>query len=389
MNQRKRIFGGGIAILAIFVLLTTTVMPSFAEEAPPEDSATIVEEVLDEENSDINNTDDPEIIEPQEEVNEPQQKDEPENIPEKAESSDTKEDDTEKLEDISTTLFAEVGDKLKYETSLSSGGETRIFKIKNQPNFKGTCGQLNVDASSGGTGTIQRKVSNTSRLAKMVYYFDIKKGWYSAPKMNQSVYGYLDGIPSDTAWTYGKFIMSMCQIATDGKSTWIDKWGGASGTASIFADWYSDYDVSDITVPNSFKMYYLTDGSNQPFYIWEVAEEGSLKISKAVEGSTNPTFTFNITVEGAKGTYSDVTFNSSGKATITLSGGQSKTIEGLPADASYTVTEASMSGWHIKSNTGTSGTIPADSTVTASFTNERDKGYIKLKKESAIPGITN
>ena len=57
--------------------------------------------------------------------------------------------------------------------------------------------------------------------------------------------------------------------------------------------------------------------------------------------------------------------------TISLAGGESITITGLPAGTQYTVTEADYSGaGYTSTSTGAAGTISADTLQTASFTND-------------------
>lgn len=68
-----------------------------------------------------------------------------------------------------------------------------------------------------------------------------------------------------------------------------------------------------------------------------------------------------------------LTFNSDGKATISLKHGQKITIEGIPANATYTVTEDEADGYVTAPDGGTiRGEIEANKTATAAFTNTRD-----------------
>lgn len=108
---------------------------------------------------------------------------------------------------------------------------------------------------------------------------------------------------------------------------------------------------------------------------------GSLTISKAIAGNAaDPTkeFTFTLRLTGADGTYPYIgsgvpggTIQNGG--TFQLAGGQSVTILGLPAGAGYQVTEADYSadGYSVSSS-GTAGTITADITTNASFTNTKN-----------------
>lgn len=66
-----------------------------------------------------------------------------------------------------------------------------------------------------------------------------------------------------------------------------------------------------------------------------------------------------------------LTFNSDGKATISLKHGQKITIEGIPANVTYTVTEEKDDGY-VTTSVDDKGTIQDNNTATAAFTNTRD-----------------
>lgn len=110
-----------------------------------------------------------------------------------------------------------------------------------------------------------------------------------------------------------------------------------------------------------------------------VPETGSLSISKVIEGSIAATteFDFRVTVTGASGSYhatlngtatNDVVFSDAGVATVTLKGGETLKISGLPAGVSYTVTETTT-GYDVTYENAT-GKIVKDETVTCKVTNE-------------------
>lgn len=75
---------------------------------------------------------------------------------------------------------------------------------------------------------------------------------------------------------------------------------------------------------------------------------GSLTISKTVSGAAankNEEFTFQLSCDDLKGqSFGDVTFNDTGVATISLSDGQKKDIQGIPADVIIAVQEIKLSG---------------------------------------------
>ena len=76
-----------------------------------------------------------------------------------------------------------------------------------------------------------------------------------------------------------------------------------------------------------------------------------------------------------------------GVATITLKGGESKTIEGLPNGTEYTVTEADYSadGYENSNPNGYTGTIDENTPAVAAFTNTRNT-YGKLTVSKTVAG---
>lgn len=126
---------------------------------------------------------------------------------------------------------------------------------------------------------------------------------------------------------------------------------------------------------------------------------GNLAVQKTVAGNAGDTdreWNFTIELKNADGTALSgnfrykgesivtgvtppqdrpLTFDSAGKATIRLRHGQKITIEGIPANVTYTVTEteAGEDGYVTTPGNGTaSGKIEVDNTATAAFTNTRD-----------------
>ena len=89
---------------------------------------------------------------------------------------------------------------------------------------------------------------------------------------------------------------------------------------------------------------------------------GRLTISKKVSGAAankNEEFTFQLSCDDLKGqSFGDVTFNDTGVATISLSDGQKKDIQGIPADVTIAVQEIKLSG-----KAGTSTNVSKDGTA--------------------------
>ena len=125
-------------------------------------------------------------------------------------------------------------------------------------------------------------------------------------------------------------------------------------------------------------------------------ELGSLSISKTVAGNggdTTKLFAFTVTFTGAPNTYAYVGSGGAADGTITsgdtinLSHGQSITINDLPAGATYTVTEADYSAdGYVLTYTGSNGTIVAEQSQVASFTNTRVIDSLTISKTVAGNG---
>ena len=133
---------------------------------------------------------------------------------------------------------------------------------------------------------------------------------------------------------------------------------------------------------------------NKKETITNTRETGKLTVKKTVvsnnKADEDKGFDFTITLTGVKGpkTYTatgaltEVTFNADGKAAITLKHDQYVTISGLPAGVAYTVTEADVSGEKfVTTSTGDKGTIGANGTSTAAFTNTKSEGGLVVSKK--------
>ncbi len=128
-------------------------------------------------------------------------------------------------------------------------------------------------------------------------------------------------------------------------------------------------------------------------------QTGKLTISKELfsqqSADKDQTFTFTIKLfkssdtsdsnidTGINGTFGGVAF-ANGVGTVTLKGGASKTIDGLPRGMYYTVAEDTVEGYAMTGVTGENGTIGA-SEATAVFKNQRKYGGLKFTK--AVSGL--
>lgn len=107
---------------------------------------------------------------------------------------------------------------------------------------------------------------------------------------------------------------------------------------------------------------------------------GALSISKEIGEGIDPdtTFDFLIEVNGASGSYdatqngtaSTVTFENGSAAVKKLKGGDTLVIKGLPAGASYTVTEQNADKYNVTYDPAAPDKIVKDETVTCHVTNE-------------------
>ncbi len=138
----------------------------------------------------------------------------------------------------------------------------------------------------------------------------------------------------------------------------------------------------------------IVAGATQTASFTNTKTVGSLTIIKTVAGNASDAakeFDFTLTLNGATGTYpytghgvSDGTIKSGD--TVSLAHGQSITITGLPADATYEVAEADYSGdGYTTVSTGAIGGIVEGATQTASFINTKntpatDGGNLTISK---------
>lgn len=166
-------------------------------------------------------------------------------------------------------------------------------------------------------------------------------------------------------------------------------------TASSTLTWLQEYRQYS---PNP-ETYTASDGKNFQHMIGAVikqkpvsamltlipAKEGSLTVSKSVEGETGSAASFSFTVTlgntAINGQYGDMAFTN-GVATVTLKNGESATAEHLPAGTTYEVAETPNADY-ASTATGASGTITKDATATAAFTNDR---LYKLTVSKTVQG---
>ncbi len=131
---------------------------------------------------------------------------------------------------------------------------------------------------------------------------------------------------------------------------------------------------------------------------------GSLAVRKMVDGNAADstkkfgfTVTFDLPAGTSEGTYDTYTYNSENAllgmgaiingGTISLAHGERIIITGLPKDTVYTVTEEDCRGEsYVTVSEDENGTIIADETVSAAFTNTRNVGSLTITKNVAGNG---
>ena len=126
----------------------------------------------------------------------------------------------------------------------------------------------------------------------------------------------------------------------------------------------------------------------------DLPEPGGLTVTKTVEGEGADTtkewhFTVTLSDSTINGTYGGMTFTN-GVASFTLKHGESLTATGLPADITYSVSEAEANtDGYTTTATGETGTITADAEARAEFVNSKEAGALTVSKilegESADP----
>ena len=181
------------------------------------------------------------------------------------------------------------------------------------------------------------------------------------------------GVPDGTIRSGGTFSL------THGQSITIT--GLPKGAGYTVAE--ADYSAQGYTTVSTGATGTIAAGTKKAavFTNTKNLQPGSLTISKTVTGAgTNAKrlFDFTLILTGAPDSYAYAGSGGSGTVksggTISLAHGQSVTITGLPAGATYTVTEADYSrdGYTVLS-TGATGAISATASHTAAFTNMRDE----------------
>ncbi len=283
------------------ILIIILAMPAFAaSEAGAEEETGVEESVQTEEVT--------------AEEDEDAREDAPEISPEDAvtdedggEDTGEKEEEPEKapqLRQVPVNLKASDDEKVSYTAKRwgSNAGETTVFKVKyDGKTYTGACAEQGVQMSTSGSAAIS-KISNTKKIAKVVYHYAIELGddnwWTSSHRLDKV--GKILGMDHsyDTDVTKRRMVECFCQIYNMGSSSWYNTVTSSSGggwstnTADKVRDYYRKIDTSDITVPDGFEIWFgKSANSKQPFIMWTYtsdASEGFVTMNKV---SGNPAIT--------------------------------------------------------------------------------------------------
>lgn len=196
-----------------------------------------------------------------------------------------------------------VGDKIKYTGKrVGKVDQTTIFSYKEPGSglaFTGTCRQAGIPMDKSGTGTIESRISNNSKIAKVLYRYAVQKGWLTGKNAGTNARKVL-GLNYKIGFTYRRLIESACQIYSMGrkdfKKAMMNVGGVSEPTVDAIINWYSGLDVSKVKVPDGFELYQVSTAKGvQPFTMWAVrnpppsTENGFVAVKKV---SGDPSLTY-------------------------------------------------------------------------------------------------
>lgn len=164
------------------------------------------------------------------------------------------------------TFAANEGDSIKFKLTENSAGE--VFTADGD--YMGTCAFYGLPTPDhNGTATVEKKYSNSSNMAKIVYYYGYQQGWLN-----------------NDDWAYSKHTVLACltQICNMGYSEWYSVWSQNPTHTAETAAWIKGFwDERDNLpdAPANFECLLMNQGAgNQPFVISRIARTGFLKVKK-------------------------------------------------------------------------------------------------------------
>ncbi|OFK25293.1 hypothetical protein HMPREF2826_03090 [Olsenella sp. HMSC062G07] len=288
----------------------------------------------------------------------------------------TKADNTVTMEDNGFTVTLKGGETAKID-ALPSGTAYQVYE-------ETPSGWVLV-SSSNASGSIEPLKTSTATFTNK----------YEQGKVSANIVAHktLDGLPVDEgAFSFtltGKDAAPMPTDAQGEVKTLANAAGGGIDFGSIVFDKAGTYSyqlaevagtdesftydthVEDVTVTVtddgqgnlSAAVAYSGGKASGPTFA-NATKPGSLTVSKTVSaGKPDQEFTFDVTLTNPKNSAEPEV------RTLTVKGGESATIDSLPAGTSYSVVERPSSGWTQTASEGATGTISANVASTASFTN--------------------
>jgi hypothetical protein len=212
--------------------------------------------------------------------------------------------------------------------SVEKGGETSAipsFSVANNMSFDTTFGVEPLTASD---------IHVAKSSSQIVVWFYLKSG--------QTVY--FENLPSNT-----QYVIEEPETALAGNSSVKQNEDLAYYTTSaVYMDTTEGVTSKNLSASHRKIVSAITDEGND--VVFTNARTDTLTLKKVITSrvASASTFTFDLTLKRADGTflpdgtYGDVTIQN-GKATISLKGGESKTLTGLPSGTKYTVVETNAS----------------------------------------------
>ena len=175
------------------------------------------------------------------------------------------------------------GESVSYHLPYGTG--TAVFSVtKDNIAYKGTCCDPITPCAASGTARVRNSVATNTKEAKMIYDLAYRKGWLEPANVEVSAASIL-GLDYETAETLGHLVIDVSQISQVGATAWrnaqINR-GLLPSTCDAVLNWYNNYNVSGITVPEEFKMYYMDAGADQNFLMFgiEPRPKGFVKLKK-------------------------------------------------------------------------------------------------------------
>lgn len=299
----RQIKTGAACIMALILTMLLS-MSSYAAIEPGNEDPGGAEQLLITEESQLETADGMETDVQDETEEVPGNGDESEKAAEDNTEIDTGETEPEEVRlqsERPAVLKAANGERVSYTGKRvgSNAGETTVFSVSTGGTaYTGACAEQGVAMKSSGHASITR-IGNGTKIAKVIYYFAIALGnnnWWSSDHKTDKV-GKIIGMDhaGDTDVTKRRMVEVFCQIYNMGASEWYNTVTSSSGggwstsTAKKVRDYYKNLDVSNITVPSSFEIWFAkSENKAQSFIMWANKPAGYVTVKK-ISGDSSVT----------------------------------------------------------------------------------------------------